>query len=151
MFMTCMSSLVSLWMEMGSKRRREKQETKAIQYQTVLNDDVPFWERLYQQRSSIQAVTHIDFSARIQTVHKETNERYWQLISDFKKITGIGLIVNTSFNVRGEPVVCTPADAYRCFMSTDMDYLVINDFVYCKTDQPDWENKAKWKVNYQPD
>jgi carbamoyltransferase len=114
-------------------------------------DDLPLWDRLYHQRSSIQAVTHIDFSARIQTVHKETNERYWQLIKEFKNITGIGLVVNTSFNVRGEPVVCTPADAYRCFMSTDMDWLVINDFVYCKTDQPDWENKGKWKVNYQPD
>lgn len=109
------------------------------------------WDRLYHVRSDVQSITHLDFSARIQTVHKETNSRYWELINAFKNLTGYGLVVNTSFNVRGEPVVCTPYDAYRCFMSTEMDYLVINDFVYCKTDQPDWQNKEKWMVKFKMD
>jgi len=113
--------------------------------------DLPLWEKLYHVRSDIQSVTHLDFSARIQTVHKETNPRYWELINAFKVKTGYGLIVNTSFNVRGEPIICTPHDAYRCFMSTEMDYLVINNFVYSKTEQPDWQNKDKWKVNFKLD
>ncbi|MGB0522866.1 MAG: carbamoyltransferase, partial [Flammeovirgaceae bacterium] len=113
--------------------------------------DLPLWERLYHERSDVQSITHLDFSARIQTVHKETNPRYWGLINEFKNQTGYGLLVNTSFNVRGEPIVCTPYDAYRCFMSTEMDYLVINDFVYCKTEQPDWENKDKWMVKFKMD
>jgi carbamoyltransferase len=113
--------------------------------------DMPLWDKLYYERSDIQSITHLDFSARIQTVHKETNPRYWELINAFKQQTGYGLLVNTSFNVRGEPIVCTPLDAYRCFMSTEMDYLVINDFVYCKTDQPDWQNKDKWMVKFKKD
>lgn len=113
--------------------------------------DFPLWERLYYKRSDVQSITHLDFSARIQTVHKETNPRYWELINEFKNQTGYGLVVNTSFNVRGEPIVCTPHDAYRCFMSTEMDYLVINDFIYCKTEQRDWENKEKWMVKFKID
>jgi carbamoyltransferase len=113
--------------------------------------DLPLWERLYFERSDVQSVTHLDFSARVQTVHKETNLRYWQLIDAFEKQTNYGLVVNTSFNVRGEPIVCTPHDAYRCFMSTEMDYLVIGDFVYCKTEQPDWQNKDKWMVTFKMD
>lgn len=113
--------------------------------------DLPLWERLYHERSDVQSITHLDFSARIQTVHKETNSRYWGLINEFKKQTDFGLVVNTSFNVRGEPIVCTPYDAYRCFMSTEMDYLVINDYVYCKTDQPNWQDKDKWMVKFKMD
>lgn len=113
--------------------------------------DLPVWDRLYCERSDIQSVTHLDFSARVQTVNKEVNPRYRGLLEAFRRHTGYGLLVNTSFNVRGEPIVCTPHDAYRCFMSTDMDYLVINDFVYCKTEQPDWENKEKWKVAFGKD
>lgn len=113
--------------------------------------DLPLWERLYTNRSDIQSITHLDFSARIQTVHLETNPRYFELISSFEKITNYGLLVNTSFNVRGEPIVCTPYDAYRCFMSTEMDYLVIGDFVYAKTEQPDWQNKDKWMVKFKMD
>ncbi len=109
------------------------------------------WERLYTERSDIQSITHLDFSARIQTVHKETNPKYWELINEFNKLTGHGLVVNTSFNVRGEPIVCTPYDAYRCFMSTEMDYLVINSFVYCKTEQKDWKNREKWQVKFKMD
>ena len=81
---------------------------------------LPLYDRLYFRRSDIPAVTHVDFSARIQTVHRQTNERYWRLIRAFKELTGCGLVVNTSFNVRGEPIVCTPEDAYRCFMRTGM-------------------------------
>jgi carbamoyltransferase len=113
--------------------------------------DLPLWERLYYERSDVQSITHLDFSARIQTVHKETNPNFWQLIHDFSKLTQFGLVVNTSFNVRGEPIVCTPYDAYRCFMSTDMDYLVINNFVYTKTEQPDFEDKKKWTVAFKKD
>jgi carbamoyltransferase len=106
----------------------------------------PLYERLYFLRSDIPAVTHVDFSARIQTVNHETNPRYWELIHEFKKLTGYGVIVNTSFNVRGEPIVCTPADAYRCFMRTDMDYLALGDFWLDKKDQPKLVEKEDWRA-----
>jgi len=98
-------------------------------------EKMELYERLYQQRSDIPAVTHIDYSARIQSVNKDTNLRYWKLINEFKKQTGYGIIVNTSFNVRGEPIVCTPDDAYRCFMRTEMDYLVMGDYLFDKKKQ----------------
>ncbi len=97
--------------------------------------DLPLMERLYVHRSEIPAVTHIDGSARVQTVHKTTNIEYWQLLSAFKSLTGSGVLVNTSFNVRGEPIVCTPEDAFSCFMRTEMDYLVIGNFLFDKTRQ----------------
>jgi carbamoyltransferase len=112
---------------------------------------LPLWDRLYIERSDIQSVTHLDFSARIQCVHKETNLRYHQLITEFKKLTDYGLVVNTSFNVRGEPIVCTPYDAYRCFMSTDMDFLVIENYIFEKENQNDWQNKEKWLVEFKLD
>lgn len=102
---------------------------------------LPLTERLQVPRSDIQSVTHVDFSARIQAVNPETNTRYWSLIQAFKKITDFGVLINTSFNIRGEPIVCTPYDAYRCFMCTEMDYLVVGDFVYDKRDQPEWVEK----------
>ncbi len=114
-------------------------------------NDMPLWDRLYFTRSDIQSVTHLDFSARIQTVHKDTNPRYWELINAFKSLTGYGVIVNTSFNVRGEPIVCTPNDAYRCFMATEMDYLVIGNYVYIKTEQIDWQNREKWQKKFKMD
>jgi len=113
--------------------------------------DLDLWEKLYYIRSDVPAVTHLDFSARVQTVHKETNPRFWQLINTFKARNGFGVVVNTSFNVRGEPMVCTPEDAYRCFMRTEMDYLAVNDFLLKKTDQPDWENREKWMEKFKPD
>lgn len=109
------------------------------------------YKRLYHIRSDIPAITHVDFSARVQTVHSETNPRYHQLISAFKELTGYGVVVNTSFNVRGEPIVCTPEDAYRCFMRTEMDYLVINDFVFTKEDQPELSRKKALEESFDPD
>jgi carbamoyltransferase len=93
----------------------------------------------------------VDYSARIQTIHKETNPRYHELISHFEKLTGCGVIVNTSFNVRGEPIVCTPEDAYRCFMRTEMDYLVVENFLMAKTEQIPWEKDESWKNEFELD
>ncbi len=106
--------------------------------------NMPLREKLAYQRSDLPAITHIDYSARIQTVHKETNSRYWKLIEAYKKLTGYGLIVNTSFNVRGEPIVCSPEDAYRCFMNTEMDYLVLGNYVFDKIEQPEWHEKINF-------
>jgi carbamoyltransferase len=102
-------------------------------------------EKLYFQKSSLPAVTHIDYSARIQTVHAVTNKAFHDLLTAFKQLTGCSVLINTSFNVRGEPVVCTPAEAYQCFMRTEMDYLVIENFLFSKTDQPKWKEKGDWK------
>ncbi len=95
------------------------------------------YERLYFQRSILPAITHIDYSARVQTVSKKENPKYWTLINAFKELTGHGVIVNTSFNVRGEPIVCAPDEAYRCFMKTEMDYLVMENLVFEKKNQPE--------------
>ncbi|MEY3051111.1 MAG: hypothetical protein RLY31_896 [Bacteroidota bacterium] len=113
--------------------------------------ELPLMERLYINRSDMPAITHIDFSARVQSVHKETNPRYWTLLDKFKSLTGYGVVVNTSFNVRGEPIVCTPDDAYRCFMRTEMDYLVVGDFLFAKTEQPDWDKKDNWQEEFKLD
>jgi carbamoyltransferase len=108
-------------------------------------------EKLNLSRSDIPAVTHVDYSARIQTVHKETNPRYYKLLEQFKKITGIAVLVNTSFNVRGEPIVCTPEDAYRCFMRTDMDYLVLENCLLSKAEQINVEENTDWQAVYELD
>ena len=92
-------------------------------------------EKLNVKRSNIPAVTHVDYSARVQTVHKNTNPRYYDLIKEFKKITNCPVLVNTSFNVRGEPIVCSIEDAFNCFMGTNLDILVIEDFVLFKENQ----------------
>ena len=103
------------------------------------------------RRSDVPAITHVDYSARIQTVHRDTNERYWKLINAFRERTGCGLLVNTSFNVRGEPIVCTPTDAYRCFMRTEMDYLVIENWLFAKSEQPAWDEKDDWTQEFTLD
>ena len=105
-------------------------------------------EKLYHERSSLPAITHVDFSARVQTVHRETNPRFHALISAFKARTGVGVLVNTSFNVRGEPIVCTPEDAYRCFMRTEMDALVVGDHLFLKPEQPAWQRTDNWKEEF---
>ncbi len=112
--------------------------------------DMKLMDRLYFQRSDVPAITHLDFSARLQTVHSETNPRFWNLLRTFKKQTGCPVLVNTSFNVRGEPIVCNPEDAYRCFMRTEMDILVINNFVFLKDEQEDWQEKD-WREKIKPD
>ena len=108
-------------------------------------------EKLYYKRSSLPAITHVDFSARVQTVSKNTNPRFWKLLQDFKFKTGIGMLINTSFNVRGEPIVCTPKDAYTCFMNTEMDVLVLEDFIFIKSEQPEWSNQHKWRQQFNLD
>lgn len=114
-------------------------------------------DKLNVPRSTVPAITHVDYSARVQTVHAHTNPRYWALIKAFEAHTGCPTIVNTSFNVRGEPIVCTPADAYRCFMRTEMDALVLENFLLLKADQPDcdptgtlWKDEA-WKKEFELD
>lgn len=106
---------------------------------------------LNQARSDIPAVTHLDYSARVQTVHEETNPRYYQLLKTFEEQTGCAVLVNTSFNVRGEPIVCSPEDAFRCFMRTEMDLLVLENCVLFKTDQKAWEEETDWKQEFALD
>ena len=108
-------------------------------------------EKLNIPRSSLPAVTHVDYSARVQTVSEKTNPRYYKLISAFKQRTGCPTIVNTSFNVRGEPIVCTPQDAYRCFMRTEMDVLVLQNQILIKSEQPKIEKEEIWKKEFELD
>ena len=108
-------------------------------------------QKLNIPRSSLPAITHVDYSARIQTVNKKTNPRYYELIKEFKKRTGCPTIVNTSFNVRGEPIVCSPQDAYRCFMRTDMDVLVLQNQILYKNEQLSVEKDEKWMQEFELD
>ncbi|MEX1257753.1 MAG: carbamoyltransferase [Gemmatimonadota bacterium] len=108
-------------------------------------------EKLKVPRSDIPAITHVDYSARVQTVDRETSPDYYDLIRAFEGLTGCGVLVNTSFNVRGEPIVCTPEDAYRCFMRTDIDSLVLGRFFLAKEDQPAWKEESDWKTQFQLD
>ena len=119
----------------------------------MTNDQRGMWgiEKLNVARSDIPAVTHIDYSARVQTVSRETNADYYDLIAEFERQTGCGVIVNTSFNVRGEPIVCTPEDAYRCFMRTHIDYLVLGPFLLDKQEQPGWQESGDWSKEFQLD
>jgi carbamoyltransferase len=114
-------------------------------------NDLELYDRLYHLRSDIPAITHIDFSARIQSVKYETNQRFWKLINEFKKQTGYSVVINTSFNVRGEPIVCTPDDGFRCFMRTGMDYLVLGDYLFEKNQQQGLRNDSKWKETFKSD
>ena len=108
-------------------------------------------DKLNIKRSEIPAVTHVDYSARIQTVRRETNRLYWEIIAAFYRQTGCPVVVNTSFNVRGEPIVCTPEDSYRCFMRTEMDFLVLENFVLDKQDQPALKEDADWRRQFSAD
>jgi carbamoyltransferase len=108
-------------------------------------------EKLNVKRSEIPAVTHVDYSARIQTVRRETNPLYWEILEAFRLKTGCAVLVNTSFNVRGEPIVCTPSDSYRCFMRTEMDCLVLENFVLDKTQQPAFDDKTDWRSEFRLD
>jgi len=108
-------------------------------------------EKLNVSRSTLPAITHLDYSARIQTVHSETNPRYHALLKQFEALTGCPILVNTSFNVRGEPLVCTPQDAYQCFMRTEMDYLVLENCLLSKHNQPVWAKDEAWKQEFELD
>lgn len=109
---------------------------------------LPIRERINQIRSDVPAITHVDYSARVQTVAADVNPDYYKIIKAFEARTGYGIIINTSFNVRGEPIVCTPEDAYRCFMRTEMDYLVLGAFILDKKQQPLWNETANWRQDY---
>ena len=108
-------------------------------------------EILKVKRSAIPAVTHVDNSARIQSVHKETNEDFFNLINEFDKITGVPLVVNTSFNVRGEPIVESPRDAFICFMRSNIDYLCIGNYLLAKIDQTKFEENLNWREVFELD
>ena len=123
-----------------------------LRKQVSVEDDQLFGiDKLNVLRSELPAITHIDYSARIQSVHKETNPQFHALLSAFDQLTGCGVVVNTSFNVRGEPIVCTPLDAYRCFMRTEMDSLVIGNMVFAKMDQPVWNEEGDWRETFELD
>ena len=131
----------SPYMLLVSDIKKEKQITMSEKDNKLFGID-----KLNIKRSSIPAITHVDYSARIQTVHKETNPKYYDLINEFKKITNCPVLVNTSFNVRGEPIVCSVGDAFNCFMGTNLDILVIENFILFKEDQDksllkDYKNK----------
>jgi carbamoyltransferase len=113
--------------------------------------DLEIHQWVNRPRSNLPAITHVDYSARIQSVSAETNPRYHSLIRAFEDLTGCGVIVNTSFNVRGEPIVCTPSDAYRCFMRTEMDYLVLGPFLLAKSDQQQWRESENWRDTFELD
>lgn len=111
----------------------------------------PLLERLKEKRSDIPAITHLDYSARVQTVNRQDKEDYFQVIEKFEQLTGCAVVVNTSFNVRGEPIVCTPEDAYRCFMRTEMDVLVLEDQILYKEEQPKWPEQKEWQNDFKLD
>jgi carbamoyltransferase len=125
-------------------------ESKRIQM-TAAEQQLFGIDKLHIARSEVPAITHVDYSARLQTVHHETNPRFHQLISVFAERTGCPLLVNTSFNVRGEPIVGSPEDAYRCFMRTEMDYLVLENCLLAKTEQPAREQDLSWQQTFELD
>jgi carbamoyltransferase len=146
---------VSEWFEMDSESpymlmvagvRQDKRISMTEEQKKLFGIDL-----LNIPRSQIPAITHVDYSARIQTVHEDTNKRYYDLISEFEKATQCAVLINTSFNVRGEPIVCTPEQAYRCFMRTEMDTLVLENFVLNKKDQKPLEGDDNWKEEFELD
>ena len=123
--------------------------TAQVREERCKHDDVPeemsMRDRVNMVRSDLPAITHVDHSARVQTVDRNVNPEYYDIIKAFEDRTGYGVVINTSFNVRGEPIVCTPEDAYACFMRTDMDYLVVGSFLLSKKDQPTWHEEKDWE------
>ncbi len=137
--MDCPSPYMTMTAPVQKKRRKNTTEKEEIH------------DRLHQVRSDIPAVTHLDYSARLQTVSKTTNPRFWTLIKKFEQKTGIALLVNTSFNVRGEPIVCTPEDAVQCFFKTEIDVLVMGNFLFLKTNQPQLHFQQKGESTFATD
>ncbi|HJX91241.1 MAG TPA: carbamoyltransferase [Pyrinomonadaceae bacterium] len=128
-------------------------DVAAQKRRSLTDEEKALWgiEKLNVKRSEIPAVTHVDYSARIQTVRRETNPLFWEILEAFGRRTGCPVLVNTSFNVRGEPIVCTPADSYRCFMRTEMDYLVLENYLLDKRAQPPFEEKTEWRSEFTLD
>jgi carbamoyltransferase len=125
---------------------KERQIPMTVEQQRLWGID-----QLNVARSDIPAVTHVDYSARVQTVTRDTNPDFYDLIRAFEDLTGCAVVVNTSFNVRGEPIVCTPSDAYRCFMRTHIDTLVLGPFLLEKAAQPEWGETSEWQKEFQLD
>ncbi|MBN1560102.1 carbamoyltransferase [candidate division KSB1 bacterium] len=136
----------SPYMLLVASVKKEKRRHMSEQEQLLWGID-----KLNVVRSEVPAITHVDYSARIQTVSERNNGRYYQLLKKFAAKTGCPLIINTSFNVRGEPIVCTPQDAYNCFMRTEMDFLVMGNYILDKKNQPHFADKSNWKVQYELD
>lgn len=126
-------------------------ESRRLPLPLSINDTEDLLKRVNIPKSDIPSVTHIDYSARIQTLTELQNPELHKVMQEFKRETGYGVLVNTSFNVRSEPIVCTPEDAYRCFMRTGMDVLVLEDFILEKVDQPQFEDMEMWQANYELD
>lgn len=137
---------VSPYMLLVANVKEEKRFNVSAQNQQLFGV-----ERLKVPRSQIPAVTHVDYSARIQTIHRESNPRFYQLADELEKVSGCPVLVNTSFNVRGEPIVSSPEDAYRCFMRTEMDYLVLENHILRKQDQPNWQDDDAWQQEFDLD
>jgi carbamoyltransferase len=146
---------VSEWFEMDCESpymllvapvKKERQIPMTAEQRSLWGLDL-----LNQPRSDIPAVTHIDYSARVQTVSRDVSPDYYDLIREFEKLTGCPVVVNTSFNVRGEPIVCSPKDAHTCFMRTHIDALVLGPFLLRKEEQPAWEETQNWKQEFQLD
>ena len=108
-------------------------------------------DKLNVRRSKIPAITHVDYSARVQTVHPDDNKLYYDMIRSFHERTGCPVIINTSFNVRGEPIVCSPDHAYTCFMRTDMEYLIVGPYLLEKSEQPPWSEEGDWRDEFELD
>lgn len=142
----------SPYMMLVADVRKERRST-FTEEQKALCRDPDLNKRLSVRRSDIPAVTHVDMSARIQTVDEQRHGRFWRLLKEFKKRTGCAVVINTSFNVRGEPIVCSPADAYRCFMATEMDVLVMENCLLIKNEQPKKDDRiaCEYSATFQPD
>jgi len=125
--------------------------SRCVPMDTSFADEDDLLEKVNRRRSDIPSVTHFDYSARVQTVHRETHPLYHAVLTEFERMTGYGVVVNTSFNVRGEPIVCTPEDAYRCFMRTEMDYLYLDGYWLRKADQPSFVEEKDWRSEFELD
>jgi carbamoyltransferase len=128
-----------------------KERQLPMHWESFTHGDDDMLPVINQPRSDIPAVTHVDYSTRVQTVHPQEKPDFYQVIKAFEALTGCAVIVNTSFNVRGEPIVCSPQDAYRCFMRTEMDLLVMEDCLLHKDQQPVFEDEEDWRSEYELD
>ena len=127
------------------------EDAKKVEAMIENTDYLRFRTIIHQSRSDVPAITHVNYSARLQTVTREDNPFYYDIIKNFADLTGCPIIVNTSFNVRGEPIVCTPEEAFRCFMRTKMDYLILNNCLLDKKKQAEWKEEFDWMKEFTLD